>query len=236
MKSAKDFRLYGYAGIVLALMMIVAFALDFAIMGTTDGPPGFDLQDIGPDLVRAGDSLIWRIESLLYVLQIVPFAVFALGVYWALESERDGGLPALGLVATGVAWLFSTLHNVAIVTTVFWLIPDYVPGTQEGQLIEVTARGLMAAGNTLFTPGGGVATLLLVIGLAAIGVVTLRMDRLPRWTGYAAIVAAILSLLAYLQYLSEGFFVLALVGWVVYIVWTMAVSLRLTRHQIPGLA
>ncbi len=232
MKNSRNYRLYGIAGIVLAAMMILTFILDFTIIATS-GAPEIDLNNVGPDLVRAGDNLIWHIESLLYLFQIVPFSGFALGIYWTLKSDQDGGLPALGLLTTGLFWVFHTLHNAAIVTTIYSLAPDYVPGTLQGQLIEAIAHGLLATGNTFFRPGGGVGTLLLVVGMIAMGQVILRTSHFPRWTGYAAMATALFSLVAYLQYVAESFFYLALVSWIIYIVWITVVSLRLTRYHTP---
>ena len=71
-------RIAGAAGLVLAAMLVVAFVLDFVITGTTGGPPTIALSSLTADLTRARDSVIWPIETWLYSLQIVPFAIFIL--------------------------------------------------------------------------------------------------------------------------------------------------------------
>jgi len=229
MKTTNKLRLPGIAGIVLALMMVVAFGLDFAIIATTGGDPAFNLANIGPDLLRAQSSVIWPVETWVYALMIVPFSVFALGVYWVLRTENDKGLPAIGVVTTLIFWMFSTLHNAAILTVLQVFVPSYAAGHPAATSIEVSARGLLNFGNTLFTPGGGVGTLLLVIGMAVIGRATLTGGQLPRGTGNLAIACAAFSLLGYLQYVSSALFFLGLIGWVFYIIWITWVAIRLLR-------
>ena len=229
MHTANKLRLPGIAGIIFALMLVVAFGLDFALIATTGGEPTFNLANIGPDLLRAQKSAIWPVETWIYALMIVPFSVFALGVYLVLRAESDKGFPALGVVTTLVFWIFSTLHNAAILTVLQVLIPSYAAGSPAAPSIEVMARGLLGFGNTLFTPGGGVGTLLLVIGMAVTGRATLAGGQLPRWTGYVAMACAGFSLLGYLQYLSRGLLVLGLIGFVLYILWVIGVAIRLLR-------
>lgn len=229
MRTGDELRRAGIAGVVLALVLVAAFALDFVIIGTTGGDPAFNLQHIGPDLVRASGSTVWRVEAWLYVLAIVPFAVFIVGLTRALRSDRDEGLPGVAQVTTLLSFIFSTVHNAAIVSVLQFLVPPYTPGSPEGAAIETTATALLGFGNTTFWPGGGVGGLLLVIGMWAIGKATLAGGQFPRWTAYTAYGAALLSLLGYLQYLVRGLLLLALLGWVLLIVWIVAVSTRLLR-------
>jgi hypothetical protein len=219
------------AGLTLAAMLIIAFALDFAIIGMTGGQPGFDLQNIGDDLLRAQGSGIWRVEAWLYLLMVVPFVVFAFGVYHDIHAQSDAGLPALGLSALTLFWIFSTIHNAAIVTVLQVLVPGYRSGAADGPGLEAAARALLGLGDTIFVPGGGVGSLFLVIGIASLGQSTLRSRRLPRWTGFVALACALLSLLGYLQYLARPFFFVGLLGFVLYIIWQTAVSLSLLRQR-----
>jgi len=213
---------------VLALMLILAFALDFAIISTTGGDPNFRLDRIESDLVRAQGSSVWIVEAWLYALLIVPFSVFALGVYRVLRPH-DADLALVGLAATMLFWIFSTAHNAAIVTVLQVLVPRYAPGTPQSAGIEAAARVILGFGNTLFSPGGGVGTLLFVVGMAAIGQATFRSLGLARWTGYLAFAAAVFSALGYLQYLAEPLFFLGIIGFALYIIWVAGVALRLTR-------
>ena len=92
MNTTDKLRLPGLAGLTLLAMLVISFIMDFAIISTTGGKPNIDVVNVGPDLLRAQGSLIWPVETWLYLLMIVPFAVFAFGVYWALRSESDEGL------------------------------------------------------------------------------------------------------------------------------------------------
>lgn len=227
-------RLPALAGLMLALMLIIAFVLDFVIIGTTSGEPVLSLENIGADLLRAQASRIWPVEAWLYVLMIVPFTVFVVGLYRALSAQGEAGLPLIGVTALMVFWVFSTVHNAAIVTVLQTLAPRYVAAAASGPGLEAAARALLGFGNTFFIPGGGVGTLLQVIGMASLGQATVQTARLPRWTGRVALACALLSLLGYLQYLVKPLLVIGLVGHLLYMLWQAAVSFQLLRQPAPA--
>jgi len=228
MSDTVGYRLAGLAGVVLAVVLTLAFALDFVIIGTTGGPPVFRLDRIGSDLVRAKGSAVWIIEAWFYALLIVPFSVFAVGVYRLLR-QREAQLALAGLIGTTLFWIFSTAHNAAIITVLQELVPRYDSGSPTGAGLEAAAQALLGFGNTLFYPGGGVGTLLFVVGIAATGWATLRSGGFPRWTGYVAYGSAVFSALGYLQYLADPLLALGLIGHVFYIVWIAATALYLVR-------
>src|SRR5712691_144651 len=124
-------------------MMIVAFVLDFTIIGTTGGDPMIALTKLPEDLARARASAIWPIEAWLYTLQIVPFAIFVLGVRASLRSAGQEALADVFALSGVVFMSLHTLHNLGIVTTVQVLAAGYVPGSAEGAAIEAVARGLL---------------------------------------------------------------------------------------------
>jgi len=230
-------RISGVSGVVLAIMMIIAFALDMAIIQTTAGPPLLNADNIGSELLRAKGSTIWLVEGGLYSLMIVPAFVFMLAVYWALRDD-DNGLAGIGLFASALFWIFHTLHNVAMLTVIQVLVPRYTAGTSEATTVEVLATTLLGFANILFGFGGSVGGLFLVAFLAAFGLVTLKSSILPQWTGYVALAGGLTVLLSYLQFISGAFLFVGLLGWVLTIVWVVGTTLTLLRptSQMPLVA
>ena len=231
MSKSSELRYGGISGIILALMLIAAFALDFAISATTQGPPILRPENIGADLLRAKGFTLWIVEAWLYTLMVIPVPLFMVMVYRALREKNDGAVPAVGLFASALFWIFHTLHNVAFLTILQVLVPRYTGGA-EGTAIEVVAIALLGFANVTFGFGTSVGALFLVGYLGVLGMVTLQGGGLPRWTGYVALAAALLSLLAYLQFLSEAFgLVFGLPSWVLHIVWVIGATLGLLRSK-----
>ena len=223
-------RVTAIAGIALAAMLVVAFALDFAIIATTGGPPQIFLASLSADLVRARDSAVWPIEAWLYVLQVVPFAIFILGVRAAL---RDAKQEAVADVATLAAVLFMalhTLHNLAILTVVNVLAPAYVPGAGDAMAIESVARGFLGLAYAAFLPGGGVGGLLFIAAMGGFAIAQRRSRVFPAWSGRLATTSAVLFAIAYAQYVIAPAFFISLVGFVTYIAWTTVVSVGLWQR------
>lgn len=232
MSKSSELRYGGISGIILAIMLIAAFALDFAIIATTQGPPILRPENISADLLRAQGSFLWLVEAWLYTLMVVPVPLFIAMVYRALREKNDGGLAAVGLFASTLFWIFHTLHNVSFLTILQVLVPRYTGGSAEAAAIEVVAVALLGFANVAFGFGASVGALFLVGYLGVLGMVTLQRGGLPRWTGYVALAAALLSLLAYLQFLSEAIgLVLGLLSWVLHILWVIGASVRLLRSK-----
>ena len=232
MSKSSELRYGGISGIVLAVMLIAAFALDFAISATTQGPPILRPENIGADLLRAKGFTLWIVEAWLYTLMVVPAPLFMVMVYRALREKYGDAVPAVGLFASALFWIFHTLHNVAFLTILQVLVPRYTGGSAEGATIEVVVIALLGFANVAFGFGTSVGALFLVGYLGVLGMVTLQGGGLPRWTGYVALAAALLSLLAYLQFLSEAFgLVFGLLSWVLHILWVIGATLGLLRSK-----
>jgi hypothetical protein len=210
-------------------MMIVAFVLDFTIIGTTGGDPMIALTKLPEDLARARASAIWPIEAWLYTLQIVPFAIFVLGVRASLRSAGQEALADVFALSGVVFMSLHTLHNLGIVTTVQVLAAGYVPGSAEGAAIEAVARGLLGLSYAAFVPGGGVGTAFLAMALAAFAAAQRESRALPRWSGRLATASAALLVVGYAQYVVPPAFFVALFGYVMYIAWTIVVTVGLAR-------
>lgn len=222
-------RLTAIAGVVLAVMTILAFALDFVIIVTTGAPPLIALATLPADLVRARDSAIWPIDAWLYTLQIVPFTIFVVGLR---ARFRSTGQEAVADIATVAALLFMalhTLHNLAIVTVVQTLAPSYVPGAPEATAIEATARGLLGVAYAAYLPGGGAGGLFFVAAMAGFATAQRRSAAFAAGSGSLAIASAVLSAVAYAQYVIPAALYVGLIGWLAYIAWTVVVSLGLLR-------
>ncbi len=194
-------------------MMIVAFALDFAIIATTGGPPMIYLESLSADMTRARDSAIWPIETWLYTLQIVPFAILILGVRSTLRAAKEEGIADVATLAAVLFMALHTLHNLAILTVVQVLVPAYVAGAATASAIEAVARGFLGLAYAAFLPGGGVGSALLVAAPS----------------GRLAAASAVLVTVAYAQYVVPPAFFLALVGYLAYVAWTAVVSVGLLR-------
>lgn len=228
---AETRRLAGTAGLVLAAMMIVAFVLDLALIATTGGPPLIGLASLSTDLGRARDSAIWPVETWLYTLQVVPFAIFILGVRAALRGAKEEAMADVVTLAAVLFEALHTLHNLTILAVVNVLAPAYVPGTAEATATEVVARGLLGLSYATFLPGGGVGSALLVAALAGFAVAQRRTRALAPWSGRLAAAGAVLVAIAYAQYIVPPAFFIALFGYVAYMAWTVVVSLGLLRSE-----
>ena len=214
--------------------MIVAFALDFAIIATTGGPPMMYLETLSADMTRARDSAIWPIETWLYTLQIVPFAIFILGVRSTLRAAKEEGIADVATLAAVLFMALHTLHNLAILTVVQVLVPAYVADAATASAIETVARGLLGLAYAAFLPGGGVGSALLVTALIGFAVAQRRTRALAAWSGRLAAASALLVTIAYAQYIVPPAFFLALVGFLAYVAWTAVVSVGLLRSAPRG--
>lgn len=221
----------GVAGLTFVLLNTAALVLDFVIVGTTGGQPFFDLANAGGELARIQGSTAWLVGAALRVAQFVPIALFVPGLYWVFRGESDRGAAAHGALAVFLFWLFSTVQNGATLAVVAFLAPAYTAGSQGAAAIEAAAVALMSLGEVFFTMGGGLATLFMVAGMVFLGRLTLRSGRLPRWTGYAALASAAFSLVALFHYLVPALFPAALLGFLLFVLWTIGVSVGFLRSQ-----
>lgn len=221
------------AGMVLVLLMVMGFALDMALMGTTGGDPILRADSIGDDLVRAQGSAIWPVEGWVYTLMLLPATVFLAGIYWGFRrTDRDGGA-TIGVLLLFLFWVLHTVHNLAILVVVQGLAPGYVPGAADAAAIEATARAFVGLGDVL-SPFSGLTTAFLATGLLALGRACLRPEvTYSRWTGYVALAVAPLAALGTLQGLSAAFLAPALIGWILFLLWNADLSVVLWKRSGP---
>ncbi|HEY6958304.1 MAG TPA: hypothetical protein VI814_05740 [Candidatus Limnocylindria bacterium] len=224
-------RVAGIAGVVLAIMMAVAFVLDFVLIATTGGPPQIYPETISVDLVRVRASAIWPLETWLYSLQVIPFTLFILGVRNAL---RAAGREAAADTTTLAGLLFiaaHTLHNLAILTVVQYIAPVYAPDAPNAAALEAATRALIGLASATFLPGGGVGSALLVISLVAFAMGARGTGVFPAWSTRFAWAGAVLLAVAYLQYVIAPAFFIALFGYLAFIGWVAVLSASFMRSE-----
>ena len=222
-------RVAGIAGVVLAIMMAVAFVLDFAIIATTGGPPQIYPETLSADLVRVRGSAIWPLEAWLYSLQVVPFALFILGVRSALRAagrEAAADTTTLGALLVMAA---HTLHNLAILAIVQYVAPVYAPDATNAVALEATTRALVGLAYATFVPGGGVGSALLVISLVAFTTGARGSASFPSWSTRFAWAGAVLVAIAYVQYVIAPAFFIALFGYLAFIGWIAVLGVSFMR-------
>ena len=225
-------QLAAASGVALAVMLVAGFAADIAIVLTTGGPPVLDPAKIGSELLRAKGSTVWMVEAWLYTLMIIAVPAFILGVYAALRREGDPGLPGLGAIAALIFWLFHTIHNLGFVTVLQVVATGYTGVGAEGSAADAVARALLGFANAAFGFGTSVGGVFLIGSMACLGVATLQNGGLPRWTGYAALAAAALALIAYLQVIVPALGpIFGIPGWLLHIAWVIGVAVALVRGR-----
>lgn len=215
-------RLSGYGGIAFAAVLILGFILDGGIAMTTGGPPQLFASNLSADLTRASTSAVWPIELWTYIIALVPFAMFLVGLRGSF-GERDD-LTRIAIVMAGLFILFHTIHNTAYAAIVTGLAPTYAAGSAAGVATEQVARGLIAFAETSFLPGGGIGALPLAIALWIFGTQQRRDG--ARRTGTVALVASALTAFGYVRLVMPEALILPVVlpvtlaGWVGFIAWS----------------
>jgi hypothetical protein len=109
------------------------------------------------------------------------------------------------------------------------MAPTYVPGATDAPAIEAVSRGLLGLVYAAFVPGGGVGGVFFVLTSAGFAIAQRRTGALPPWTGPLAATSAVLTAIAFAQYVVPPMFVLALVGWLAFIAWVALASVSLFR-------
>jgi hypothetical protein len=158
MAGSKTIAVGVTSGVVLSVMMVSAFLLDMLIVQSTSGPPMLTTDNMGSELLRARGSTVWLVEGWLYTLRVIPGYLFVLNVYGALR-DGDSDMAGAGLVGSLLFWIFHTLHNVALLTVLQVLVPQYASGTSQETSIEVLATGLLGFANLLFGFGTSIGGL-----------------------------------------------------------------------------
>lgn len=222
-------RLTAFAGLILAALTLFGLVLDGVISATTGGPPMIALETLSADLGRVRGSVVWPIETWVYTLQLVPFAVFVVGLRSMFKATGQGPIADVAAVGALLFMALHTLHNLAILAVVQVLAPAYSAGAPDAAAIEAVTRSLLAFAYAAFLPGGGVGGLLFVVAMAAFAVAQRRGRLLAPGTGRLAGASAVLLALGYFQYVAAPALFIALIGWLAYLVWTIVVSLGLLR-------
>lgn len=217
------------AGLTLAGLTLLGLILDGAIASTTGGPPMLALATLGADLVRAGSSAVWSIETWVYTVQIVPFAILVSGLRSLLRSAGEAVLADVAALSAMSFMALHTLHNLAILAVVQVFAPVYVPGAADAPAIEAATRGLLAVAYAAYLPGGGVGGLFFIVAMAAFALAQRRHAIFAAGAGSLAAASAALSVIGYLQYLVFPALFVALLGWLAYLAWIVTVSVGLLR-------
>lgn len=223
-------RLTAFAGLILAALTILGLVLDGAIAASTGGSPMIALATLSTDLLRARGSVVWPIETWVYTLQLVPFAIFVAGLRSMFRAAGEEAIADVAAIGAILFMSLHTLHNLAILTVVQVLAPAYTPGAPDAPAIETATRGLLAFAYAAFLPGGGVGGLLFVVAMAAFAIAQRRSRVLAAGSGRLAGASAVLLAIGFAQYIAFPALFIALIGWLAYLAWTIDVSVGLLRH------
>ena len=219
-------RLLALSGVVFAVLFVIGW---FASGGDA---PDYGASDA--DWVNWADDNQWksRIGAFAMLLAAFVFLHFAATIRTALGSAETS---VRGFAELARAAFAGAISGMAGMTMAIVIISS---ATTEGADANPTVARAMAstsAGPFLLSAVGFAAFLL------SAGVLTLRSDVFPRWTGIVALIGAVSFLIAFATVLAGlgedsifgfGFFpgVLALV------VWSIAVSVDRYRAVAPSVA
>lgn len=223
----------GIAGLMLAGMLLLGFALDLTIIATTGGPPLVQLASLHADIARLRGNAIWPVDTWVYALSIVPFAIFVVGIRSALHSAGQARLADVGALGAILFQLVHTIHNLALLGTIGLLAQNYVSGSPEAAAAETVSRGLLGFAYAAFEPGIGVGTPLLVISMLAFAAA--QRCTSASWSSRLALISAALLALGSLQLFVPAAVAIALIGWIFGIAWTIVTSVgMLTKRGHPA--
>lgn len=228
----RDVRIAGWAGLLLGAMMLVAFALDMAVIATTGGPPEIQPGHLAADLTRAAGSSLWAVETWVYTLLIVPFIVFIAGLRSAVRAAGHPGLADWGALAGLVFAGLHTLHNLLILVAVQVMGPAYVAGGHDATALLATTKALLGLAYATFLPGSGLGTPVLIISMLAFAAAQRAGAPGGRWAAGLALASALLLAVAELQAFIPPAFFIALVAWIANIGWTIASAGGLLRGSL----
>ncbi|MFJ3976468.1 hypothetical protein [Streptomyces sp. NPDC090021] len=214
------------SGLLAALMFVLAF-----IMFMTTGPAGGTPYPAVGNAQTVNDFYSQNVNSVRFQMLFTSLGIalflWFLGPLWRVLREAEGG-PARGttvaLVGAGVA---SALMLVSLALTYAVLLT-----TSPAQAATVPA--FFTVSTVLFALGGGVLSLFFF----AVGKVILHTGVTGRWLGWLALLAAVLSVLAFISpfwvsgILNPATGALGLrAWWAAFVVWLLLASSVLTLQE-----
>ncbi|TFE53181.1 hypothetical protein E3E14_10025 [Streptomyces sp. ICN441] len=220
------------SGVLAAIMFMAAFAM---FMSTSPGGitpyPSVETAQTANDFLSRHVNAI-RLQGLFTTLGIALFLWF-LGSLWRVLREAEGDSAPGSTVALVAASTGSALMLVSLALTYAVLLT-----TSPAQ--ADAAPALFTCAAVLFALGGGVLSLFFF----AVGKVILRTGVMGRWLGWLALVAAALSVLAFISpfwvsgALNPATGALGLwAWWAAFVIWVLLASLVLVfeqRHRVEG--
>lgn len=202
-------RWAGLAGIAYVALFLVAFALGIEV-GRSD-------REILDYYADSGHRTREVVAFFLIAAAALALMLFANGLRSLISRAEGNPAPLAALSwAGGITSAAMVLAGNAVSrATAFAAMED------DFQL-DPNTRRLFEVAGLLLLASGAIAAILLVV---AVSVAALRLGVLPRWLGWAGLVAAVLLPLA------VGF-----IGFLVLWAWVLAVSAALALNRTPSMA
>ncbi|MFG2487986.1 hypothetical protein ACGFSI_35230 [Streptomyces virginiae] len=214
------------SGLLATLMFVLAFIVFMSTDPTGGTPyPSIENAQTVNDFFSQNVNPV-RLQVLFTTLGIALFLWF-LGPLWRVLREAEGGSArgtTVALVGAGVA---ASLMLVGLALTYAVLLT-----TSPAQAAAVPA--FFTGSAVLFALGGGVLSLFFF----AVGKVILHTGVMGRWLGWLALVAAVLSVLAFISPFWVGGILNPATGalglwawWTAFVVWVLLASSVLTLRE-----
>ena len=202
-------RWAGLAGIAYVALFLVAFALGIEV-----GPSDREILDYYAD---SGHRTREVVAFFLIAAAALALMLFANGLRSLISRSEGSPAPLAALSwAGGITSAAMVLAGNAMSrATAFAAMEDNFQ-------LDPNTRRLFEVAGLLLLASGAIAAILLVV---AVSVAALRLGVLPRWLGWAGLVAAVLLPLA------VGF-----IGFLVLWAWVLAVSAVLVLNRTPSMA
>ncbi|HEX5940565.1 MAG TPA: DUF4386 family protein [Dehalococcoidia bacterium] len=217
----------------LMLLLVVGLVLGFIFGETPDASRediAGDLADVGDDeeIFAIGQAVTVVVALLVTVLGATLFSGLRLRNHW-MASIGLVGFVGLGILFTASAATYATLNDLAND-----LAEGGAGGAGEAEVLEV-ARAISIVGDGLFFLG----IWFFAIGLIGFGLVMATAPQVaavgvspggvraaivspPIWLGWIAVAAGVFYLLGVLIFITEWFFILVALGFLLTIIWYLA--------------
>jgi hypothetical protein len=218
---------------VLMLLLVVGLVLGFIFGQTPDASRediAEDLADVGDDetVFGIGQAVTIAVALLVTVLGAVLFSALRLRSHWLAS------IGLVGFVGLGIMFAASSATFIALNDLANDLEGGGAGGAGEAEVVEI-ARVVSIIGDNLFFIG----IWFFAVGLVGFGLVMALGPQLaavaadqtgiraaivspPAWLGWIAVVAGVLYLLGVLIVVSEIFFILVGLGFLLTLIWYLA--------------